>query len=84
MLDQCYLGDWFLLIQLSKNTNLYFYRAFIKQLRNVMLQERLLHMNVHFTNLKNKFIHNEKWFNLVVTIQKGTSRAAEDQPDTAG
>ena len=56
MLDQCYLGDWFLLIQLSKNTNLYFYRAFIKQLRNVMLQERLSNMNVLFTNLK-KQIH---------------------------
>ena len=33
VLDQCYLGDWFLLLQLSRNTNLYFYRAFIKQLR---------------------------------------------------
>ena len=33
VLDQCYLGDWFLLVQLSKNTNLYFFRAFIKQLR---------------------------------------------------
>ena len=33
VLEQCYLGDWFLLLQLSKNTNVYFFRAFIKQLR---------------------------------------------------
>jgi hypothetical protein len=33
VLSKCYLGDWFLLLQLSKNVNRYFYRAFIKELK---------------------------------------------------
>ena len=26
VLDRAYMGDWFVLYQLSKNTNLYFYK----------------------------------------------------------
>lgn len=34
VLSRCYLGDWFVLYQLSQNVNLYFFRAFVKELRN--------------------------------------------------
>lgn len=34
VLDRGYAGDWFLLHQLSKNVNQYFFREFIKELRN--------------------------------------------------
>ncbi len=33
VLKKLYIGDWFVLYQLSKNTNMYFFRAFIKELR---------------------------------------------------
>ena len=32
LLTKCQLGDWFVLYQLSKNCNKYFYREFIKEL----------------------------------------------------
>jgi hypothetical protein len=34
VLNQCYLGDWFVLLQLSKNVNHYFFREFVRELRN--------------------------------------------------
>eukprot|EP00095_Tigriopus_kingsejongensis_P003530 maker-scaffold106_size358372-snap-gene-0.15 protein:Tk03530 transcript:maker-scaffold106_size358372-snap-gene-0.15-mRNA-1 annotation:"innexin inx2" len=34
VMAKCYLGDWFVLHQLSKNVNIYFFRCFIKELRN--------------------------------------------------
>jgi len=34
VLARCYIGDWFVLYQLLKNTNHYFYKDFIKELRN--------------------------------------------------
>jgi hypothetical protein len=34
VLSQCYLGDWFILLQLSKNVNHYFFREFVRELRN--------------------------------------------------
>ena len=39
MLGKCYIGDWFLLFQLSKNVNTYFYRAFIKELKNELREK---------------------------------------------
>ncbi len=36
VLDRCYVGDWFVLQQLSRNVNVYFFREFIKELRNDM------------------------------------------------
>jgi len=32
VLDRCYLGDWFVLYQLSKNSNIYFFRYLLKHL----------------------------------------------------
>ena len=32
VLARCYIGDWFVLYQLSKNCNPYFFREFIKEL----------------------------------------------------
>mgnify|MGYP001237473094 CR=1 FL=1 len=32
LMTKCHLGDWFVLYQLSKNCNKYFYREFIKEL----------------------------------------------------
>ena len=34
VLSKCYLGDWFVLFQLSKNFNMYFFRTFVKKLAN--------------------------------------------------
>ena len=31
-MSKCYIGDWFVLFQLSKNVNMYFFRAFAKEL----------------------------------------------------
>merc|ERR1712226_279012 len=31
-LDRCHIGDWFVLVQLCRNVNVYFYREFIKGL----------------------------------------------------
>ncbi len=31
--SKAYIGDWFVLYQISKNVNMYFFRAFIKELR---------------------------------------------------
>lgn len=36
VMRRCYLGDWFVLYQLSKNVNPYFLRAFVKELRSEM------------------------------------------------
>ena len=33
-MNKCYLGDWFVLFQLSKNVNMYFFRAFVKDLKH--------------------------------------------------
>jgi len=33
-MTKCYLGDWFLLYQISKNVNMYFFRAFLKELNH--------------------------------------------------
>lgn len=33
VLERCYVGDWFVLVQLCRNVNVYFYREFIKQLK---------------------------------------------------
>lgn len=33
VLARCYIGDWFVLHQLSKNVNIYFFRCFIKMLK---------------------------------------------------
>lgn len=36
VLNRCYLGDWFVLQQLCRNVNIYFYREFIKELKQEM------------------------------------------------
>ena len=30
---RCYIGDWFVLYQISKNVNMYFFRSFMRELR---------------------------------------------------
>ena len=39
ILSKCQLGDWFLLYQLSKNVNMYFFRSFIKELRHGLVKK---------------------------------------------
>ena len=34
--SKCFIGDWFVLYQISKNVNMYFFREFIKELRKDM------------------------------------------------
>ena len=34
--SKCFIGDWFVLYQISKNVNMYFFRVFIKELRKDM------------------------------------------------
>ena len=36
VLGKCYIGDWFVLYQISENTNRYFFRSFIKELRTTL------------------------------------------------
>ena len=38
-MSKCYLGDWFVLYQISKNVNFYFMRAFMKELRNELREK---------------------------------------------
>ena len=33
VMANCYIGDWFVLYQISKNVNMYFFRAFMKELQ---------------------------------------------------
>lgn len=46
VLNRCYLGDWFLLNQLSKNVNIYFFRAFIKELKMDLKERPNKKMNI--------------------------------------
>ena len=39
ILDQGQIGDWFVLYQLSKNSNYYFYREFIRELAKDLKQK---------------------------------------------
>ena len=34
IMEKCYIGDWFLLHQLSKNVNAHFFRAFLEELKH--------------------------------------------------
>ena len=34
VMANCYIGDWFVLYQISKNVNMYFFRAFMKELQH--------------------------------------------------
>ena len=34
VMNKCYTGDWFVLYQISKNVNMYFFRSFIKELKH--------------------------------------------------
>eukprot|EP00091_Calanus_sinicus_P016105 TRINITY_DN3532_c0_g1_i1.p1 TRINITY_DN3532_c0_g1~~TRINITY_DN3532_c0_g1_i1.p1 ORF type:complete len:318 (+),score=54.51 TRINITY_DN3532_c0_g1_i1:138-1091(+) len=44
VLDRCHLGDWFVLYQLSKNSNTYFFRYLLKHLERVFtLSQSLVH-----------------------------------------
>lgn len=36
VVQRCYIGDWFVLYQIAKNCNMYFFRTFIKELRRDM------------------------------------------------
>ena len=39
VLSHCYLGDWFVLYQLSKNSNTYFFRYLLKQLEKSFISK---------------------------------------------
>jgi len=41
IMDRCYVGDWFVLHLLSKNTNLYIYKRIIKALANVLRERKV-------------------------------------------
>ena len=34
VMANCYIGDWFVLYQISKNVNMYFFRAFMTELQH--------------------------------------------------
>jgi len=40
IVSKCHLGDWFVLYQLSRNVNMYFFRSFIKQLGKPHMLDR--------------------------------------------
>ena len=41
IMDRCYVGDWFVLHLLSKNTNLHIYKRIIKALANVLRERKV-------------------------------------------
>jgi hypothetical protein len=42
VLSKCFLGDWFVLAQIGKNVNTYFYRAFLKELSNELKEAQTI------------------------------------------
>ena len=40
ILEKCYIGDWFVLHLLSKNTNLHIYKRIVKCLANVLRERK--------------------------------------------
>ena len=40
IVSKCHLGDWFVLYQLSRNVNMYFFRSFIKELGKPHMLDR--------------------------------------------
>jgi len=45
VVSRCFIGDWFVLYQLSKNCNMYFFRTFIKELRRDMKKNPKRHIH---------------------------------------
>ena len=41
IMDRCYIGDWFVLHLLSKNTNIHIYKRIIKALANVLRERKV-------------------------------------------
>ena len=40
IMSQCDVGDWFVLYQLSRNVNMYFFRSFLKELGDQTIKEK--------------------------------------------
>ena len=57
IVSKCHLGDWFVLYQLSRNVNMYFFRTFIKELGKPHMldrrndSERLINVSVATANV---------------------------------
>ena len=45
ILDRCYIGDWFVLHLLSKNTNIHIYKRIVKNLAIVMRERKSSHFS---------------------------------------
>ena len=45
ILEKCYIGDWFVLHLLSKNTNLHIYKRIVKNLAIVMRERKSSHFS---------------------------------------
>ena len=41
IMDRCYIGDWFVLHLLAKNTNIHIYKRIIKALANVLRERKV-------------------------------------------
>ena len=55
VMANCYIGDWFVLYQISKNVNMYFFRAFMKELQHDLKpKSRNFVNNEEDKNLKKK------------------------------
>jgi len=54
VMARCYLGDWFVLYQISKNVNMYFFRAFMRELKFELVPSRKASFNGNSLSRKNK------------------------------
>jgi len=45
VMARCYIGDWFVLYQISKNVNMYFFRSFMRELRFELAPSRKASFN---------------------------------------
>eukprot|EP00095_Tigriopus_kingsejongensis_P001485 snap_masked-scaffold124_size330879-processed-gene-1.6 protein:Tk01485 transcript:snap_masked-scaffold124_size330879-processed-gene-1.6-mRNA-1 annotation:"innexin inx2" len=56
VLERCYIGDWFVLLQLCRNVNIYFYREFIKGLANELANHPKMKGHIRHLVLSPDFI----------------------------
>ena len=78
--SKCYLGDWFVLYQISKNANMYFFRAFIKELKlRLVPRKKKFNLSSETSTLKKRLPHIE--INILDESKNQQSESLENKLD---
>lgn len=78
--NKCYLGDWFVLYQISKNANMYFFRAFIKELKiSLVPRKKKFNLSSENSTLKKRLPHIE--INILDESKNQQSESLENKLD---